>query len=267
MTGLEWENFKKLNNEEYKIDRNKEFINYYQENKDKGYYMILNIREIQMLIDDITRFFEFKYPGEMLSKLKYEINFKDNNFIDCIKVSKQLDINQLKYRLSHDQLRFLECSYGNHIRLTKPRKKIYDIPYYSVRIDSKGYVEKVDLEGLKFDGFLQDIDGVNRIEDLLGRYMSIDTDVDFSELKRHVENHKVNVVLRNKVLQLVMLSLMYSNGELPEFGYTRAKSFMRMFNREYNLNLDMDRLDEIMRVDYSNSEDVKRKIKELKYKN
>ena len=28
MTGLEWENFKKLNSEEYTIDKNKQFINF-----------------------------------------------------------------------------------------------------------------------------------------------------------------------------------------------------------------------------------------------
>lgn len=267
MTGLEWENFLKLDSEEYVIEKNEDFLKFYQQRKKEGYFLILNLKEIQMLIDEVTRFFEFKYPTEMLLIVNDQIDLKEKTFVDCVNISRKLDINQLKYRLSHDQVRFLECSYGHYIRLTRERKKLYDITYFGVRVDSKGYIEKVDLEGLVEEDFLRDINGVNRIEDLLGRFMVADTSVDYSELTRYVENHKINVVLRNRVLELIMLSLMYSNGELPEFGYTRAKSFMRMFNKEYNLNLNMDRLDEIMKVDYSNNEEVKRKIKELKYKN
>ena len=56
MTGLEWENFRKLDNEEYIVEKNKEFIKYYQEKKKMGYSPILNLKEIEKLINEITLF-------------------------------------------------------------------------------------------------------------------------------------------------------------------------------------------------------------------
>ena len=96
--------------------------------------------------------------------------------------------------------------------------------------------------------------------------MAVETNIDYSELQKRIQDHKNSVGLRNKVLELVMLNLLYSKNALPENGYIRAKRFMRMFNKEYNLDLNMEKLDEIMGVDYSNTEDVKQKIKERKNK-
>lgn len=260
MTGLEWENFHKLDNEEYIIEKNKEFIKYYQEKKKNGYNPILTLTEIQTLINEITSFFEFKYPEKLLNQIEYE-NILGNEVLDeCIRISRKLDINQLKYRLNHDQLNFIECSYGDYIFLKREPKKIWETSFRSIRVDSKGIIEESDLKILKMENFLEDIEGINRVEDLLGRYIGIETDVDYSELEKSVENHKNSVALRNKTLDLVMLNLLYS--ALPKNGYTRAKNFMRMFNKEYGLDLNMEKLDKIMSIDYSDNAQVKRLLKE-----
>ena len=59
-----------------------------------------------------------------------------------------------------------------------------------------------------------------------------------------------------------MLKMLYSS--LPERGYIRAKSFMKMFNKEYDLDLNMEKLDSIMSIDYKDTNYVKQKIKERK---
>lgn len=264
MTGLEWDNFRKLDSEEYIILKNEDFLKYYQEKCTKGYYPILNLNEIQGLIYKITEFFEFKYPEEIFNRLHYQIIKEEENFDECIKIAKKLDIDQLKYRLSHRQLRFLECNYAPYIKLKRPNKKLYEWGSCDVRVDFEGKIDPNYLDVLKAEGFLKDIEGINRVEDLLGRYKGIETTIDYSELEKLVEDHKISVALRNKVLELTMLNLLYSKNTHPRNGYVRAKRFMRMFNKGYDLDLNMEKLDDIMSVDYSNTEEVKQKIKERK---
>ena len=51
--------------------------------------------------------------------------------------------------------------------------------------------------------------------------------------------------------------MIYSKSTLPEYGYIRAKRFIRMINKEYDLNLTTDRIDQIMGIDYSDTKKVK----------
>lgn len=132
-----------------------------------------------------------------------------------------------------------------------------------IRVDSDGKIDSSELEDLEFDGFLKNTDGIARVEGLLGRYSGIETDVDYSQLEHAVMNHKNSVAIRNKVLKMAMLKMLYSS--LPERGYIRAKRFMRMFNKEYGLDLNMEKLDSIMSIDYKDTNYVKQKIKERSY--
>ena len=61
---------------------------------------------------------------------------------------------------------------------------------------------------------------------------------------------------------MTMQKMLYST--LPKHGYIRAKRFMKMFNKEYNSGLSMKKLDDIMSIDYKDTNNVKRKIKERK---
>ena len=101
---------------------------------------------------------------------------------------------------------------------------------------------------------------------MLGRYIGIETNIDYSELEECVQNHKNNIAIRNKVLELVMVNMLYSKNTHPKNGYIRAKRFMRMFNKEYGLDLNMEKLDRIMDVDYSDTELVKQLLKDRRRK-
>lgn len=72
------------------------------------------------------------------------------------------------------------------------------------------------------------------------------TDIDYSKLKKWIEYHKNCIALRDKILSLVPLKLLYSEYSNLEFGYFRAKNFVRMFNKEYGTNLDLQVLDQII---------------------
>lgn len=142
----------------------------------------------------------------------------------------------------------------------KRKKHIWECSFTSIRIDDKSYIDPYDLEDLKENKFLENIKCIKKASDLLGRFIESTAEADYSELTNVVLTHKANIKLRNMVLKLIPLYMIYSKNTLPEYGYIRAKSFIRMFNKEYDLNMDTEEIDEIMSRDYSNIEKPKMKI-------
>ncbi len=75
-------------------------------------------------------------------------------------------------------------------------------------------------------------------------------EVDYSELLTVLERRKNSLFLRKMFLELTALKMLYSKNSLPIYSYPRIKSFIRMFNKEYNLNLNIEGINAIMAVDY-----------------
>lgn len=261
MLGIEWDNFEKLDNQEYIVKKNPKFLSQYNSMVKKGFNTILDLDEIQELINNITYFYEFKYSSQMLDNVGCIKLSNNKELASCIELSKKLDMKQLQYRLYENQLNFLECSYDGDIIISKESNNNRGIPidkYF--QIDATGKISKYALMSLKESRFLDDIEGISNIEDLYEVIKNNTYMIEYDSLERHINNHKDSINLRNETLNLVMLNLLYK-GNHPTKGYIRAKSFMRMFNKEYQLNLTMKKLDDIMRIDYSNTEEVKRLIK------
>lgn len=211
-------------------------------------------------MNDIVAFFEFKYPDNFLSDLLYKSTSKEEQKTECQRLAKTLNIEQLKYRIYHDYVQFLECSYRNYIHIKRDTKKIWEWKCCSILIDDDGYINPYDLDDLEKQSFLKNIKGIEKASDLLGRFIESNNEVDYSELKKVVDTHKARIKLRNMVLELIPLNMIYSKNTLPEYGYIRAKSFIRMFNREYGLNMVTEEIDEIMTKDYSKIDTPKIKI-------
>lgn len=250
MTILEYENFHKADDERYILNKNNDFTHYeWIMKRSCDFAPIINRDKMQDLINKIVMFYEFKYPNYLLSTLQH--SFEQEEVKNALEIAKMLDFEELKSRLHHDYIQFLECSYGGHICLKKPRKHLWELTEKSIRVDSDGIIEPYDLESLEEYQFLDDITGITRIEDLYGRYHSIDTNVDYSALTRWVEKHRFNLKIRNKVLNVIPFAFIYSKSTFPEYGYIRAKSYIRTFNREYKLKMDLEEIDEIMNRDYS----------------
>lgn len=262
MTGLEFENFFLLDKRKYILEENEEFLKWYSEKEKQGFKSIISIEQMQDLINKVVLFYEFKYPNEMLV---YINNSDYSNAIENAKsISKLLNFEQLKLRLYHDYIQFFECSYGYQVTLRREKKNLWDLTRETVRVYDDGLLDEYDLKCLKESGFLDDITGITRIEDLYGRYESIDTDVDYSELKEWIQIHKYRVSLRNRILNIIPYAFIYSENTLPRYGYVRAKSFARLFSKEYNVKIDLDEIEEIMEFNYKDTEKVKMLLKENK---
>jgi len=266
MYQVEKDNFFALDNKEYILKDNKDFMKWYNEKIKQGFYSILTIEQLQDMIEKVVLFFEIKYHSKFLSEcLKCD---KSEEYYKAKDIAKKMDINQLKYRLYHDYVQFLECSYCCYINLRKPKENIFDLSKEFIKIYKDGTIDKYDLESLKENGYVHDIEGIKTVSDLLGYFLSNPTKVDYSELENLVFNHKTKLELRNKILELITLAMLYSRNSLPIYGYVRAKSFIRMMNKEYKLNLNTFEIDEIMSINYkeapSNSDKekfIKRKVK------
>ena len=248
ITGLEWDNFFRMDDERYILKNNKSFLTWYRELEKDGFYFKLNLEQMQNLIDKIALFFEFKYPDNMLLVDKRE----GNCFNQCKGISKKLDINQLKYRFYNDYVSFLECNYQGYLVIRKKKKlELYELGWYLIQINNDGTLNEFDLVGLKEECFIDDITGIKTVEDLLVRFREEKSVADYSEVEKCVWSHQVDIQIRNAILRLIPFRLIYSSTSSPLLGYERAKSFMRMFHQEYGIYFDMEELEEILNRDYT----------------
>ena len=81
----------------------------------------------------------------------------------------------------------------------------------------------------------------------------------FTYLENCVNNHHYDVELRNRIFNLVALKLLYSEKTSPERGYERAKRFISEINKELQINLSTDFIDEIMSRDYTSKKGKQKK--------
>lgn len=251
MTIAETENFYKQDAHKYILKENKTVLDFIKQKENEGINFILSIQQMQQLMDDIVLFFEFKFPNSFLNDLRYTNKKSKIDMHICQNLAKTLDINQLKYRLYHDYIQFLDCPYGNQIEITKKKMNLWDLTSISVCINNIGEIEPYDLKKLEEYGFLANTNGIQMASDLLGRFIESPINVNYSKLTEAVITHKTYIQLRNMILELIPYKLIYSESTFPEYGYIRAKSFVRMFNKEYNLNISMKEVNEIMHKNYS----------------
>ena len=167
-------------------------------------------------------------------------------------LSKVMDIKQLMYRLPHKQLRLMKCNYCSPIKISKRNFKDScsdnNIPYILLKIDV--------VSGEVYD----DEDLINNpnesvsLDELLILLREKYSDWDLKKLEKCIYNHNCDIELRQKILQLVALKLLYSRKTTLERGYERAKRFIIEFNKKMNLNLSTEEIDKIFNKDYFKKE-------------
>ena len=258
---VDFESFYKMNDKRYVLRSNKAFFNNYKEMLKNSNYSVLNIEQMQKLVDKLVNYFEFKYPDSMFDGVNYNSSL-NGEFVRWNKISSELDINQLKWRLSSKELTFLECSYENYLYIYGFLNDLEELSLMEVEINADGSLKKDSLEQIVNEGFLNDVNGINTLEELVLRFHKKETDVDYSSLEDWINVHQQRVSLRNQILELVPFALLYSENTIPKNGYSRAKRFMRMFNYEYGINFDyvLDELNEIMMRDYTKKSNFSRKL-------
>ena len=278
MTYAQAERFYKQDTKSYEIEKNKVFLNWLKNSINDGYYCFIEIEELQELIDNIVNWYEIKYPER---EFEYFEGVKDTSFQDIKRISNVMDFKQLLYRLPHNQLCLIECGYRARAWTLTPIYKndneVESQIQIFMRINRKNKEECRPL-GRKWPDFLlgaSHLTGEVKIDCELEDYLENITldelliilnekhtdELDFTELKKCVDTHNYDVELRNRILKLVALKLLYSRNTIPERGYERAKRFINEFNKKLNLDLSTKEIDEIMHRDYTNREIVERVTK------
>lgn len=249
MTGLELEIIYNSDKEKYILEKNEEFKKNYDSMEKEGFRTIINLKKMQELINIIVSFYEFKYPNIMLQSMKFSDDYAE--MLDAKRISKMLDLKQLKWRLYCDFVQFLDYSYFNFIKLYKKRETIHDVPDILLRINADGSINEKMLDKLVEYEFIDSVEGVCCAKELYNKFLESKNKVDYSQLKDCIKYYDYNIMFRNELLKLIPLALFYSKDTLPEYGYIRAKSFIRTFNMEYGLDMNLEELDEILNKDNS----------------
>ena len=178
MYGIEIDNFFNSDNKEYILEKNQEFINWYNQKLNEGFHSILTPKQIQHMIEKIVLFFEFKYHNKFLIEcIKSE---KSEEYYKSREIAKKMDMEELKYRLHHDYLQFLNCSYASTIILKKKKENPWDVSMEVITLDADGIINEYDLENLKESNYVQSIEGIETASDLLTYFLSNPTTVNYS---------------------------------------------------------------------------------------
>lgn len=268
MTITEVKNFYKLDAKKYDIDNNKDFLVWINNKIAEGYKSSIHYENIQNLIDKIVNWYEFKYPEREMNYFNSSIN-PDN--ADIKKLSDDMNIRQLLFRLSNDQLHLIEgeyratgvaeipiyennkkvgikCNIYMRINERNPENNIGSKPFFLVFADNMTGIVSKDIEQNEYIDSNKDI----TLEELLSTFNEkYANELEYSELKKCIFNHKCDIELRDKILQLVALKILYSKNTVPQRGYERAKKFIKEFNNELGTHLTTNEIDNIMNKDYS----------------
>lgn len=254
MTLLEADNFYKQDLKEYQIGDNKEFLILLRNMVTEGYNNIYRIEELQEIIDTIVTWYEIKYPERELDKGTRYYEFEN---IESIK--DYMNFKQLMYRMQSKAIDLIYNRYRSNLWSEYPymeisfeiKDKIIDA---IIRSDFRtGDIVSYDLldlglkeEEITLEQLLIKLEKENR------------KDINYTNLKRVVNNHKCDNKLRKEILKLASLKLLYSKNTIPEKGYERAKNFITEFNAELpDLNLTMDYIDGIMNRNYNITDQIK----------
>ena len=263
MTIKEIENFCRQDQKKYELRENMEFINWYKDIQRKGYTKFMKLDEMQFLINNIVIWYELKYPDRAL---KIENGIKEFKFKNIEKIQEHMNTKQLLYRLQDNQITLLEGLYRGsgvgHVPIYQNGRKVDEEDAIFVRLVEK---EKKDdfsvLANSKTGNIYSNVD----LRDYIGE-MKVNLEgllyilkenyadeLDSNELEKVLYNHECDLELRNKLLQLVALKILYSKNTKPEYGYIRAERFIEEFNNSFNLALSDDEITAIIEKDYNTS--------------
>ena len=266
MTGEEVKNFYKEDERLYDLKENKKFLIMFNHLIDEGYSLFIGIDEMQDLIDRLFTWYEIKYPER-------EFDFYDgkltSDFVTKKELSDLMNINQLFFRLSDNQIKLLE---GNYRTISMKEYPIYE-EGKKIGVSKKVYFKinrnENDIYYNKHKDFILSADAVSgkvdtdyetdkyitgnvTIDDIYRKFKEEYTDrLEFEMLEKAINNKYIDNYLRDSILEFVALKLIYSKKTTPERGYIRAKRFIDEFNSRLGLNLTYEEINRVMNKDYS----------------
>lgn len=281
MTIAQARKFYEQDQREYNLEENKEFLSWFKDKIKNDYYPFIEIEELQELINNITYWYEIKYPER---EFEFEEGIKNLDFKSITPLSKSMNIYQLMYRLSDDQLCLINGEYrsncGGIRNIYNGGSKVVDqkaVLYIVIKQINNNYNANGINNNLIICAYPN---GEVIINDSLKKYVdkeriNIDEllslfeekyshNLDFSVLKADVDDHNCDLELRKRILQLIALKLLYSQNTTPGRGYKRAKKFIDEFNKELNLNLSSEKIDNIINTNIEIEKSDSEKLTPLK---
>lgn len=252
-----------------------ENYSYVLKNTIKGIYTLINdIKKLQELINYLTIWYEIKYPDKEMD-LSNGVIYKD--FQNIKPLSKEMDINQLIFRLDDKHDDIISCYYrarswssvpviinnkivnDSSISITlKVKNEINHLKndyFISLNIDYKTGLLAINswmkmylgdfIDKKHFDkGYIHIEDLVNELEKKSVKF------IDYNELIETILDRDLRLSIRKEILELAALKMLYSENTIPEYGYERAKRFINEMNKKLNANLTTKKIDEIMNKNY-----------------
>lgn len=281
MTIAQARKFYEQDQREYNLEENKEFLSWFKDKIKNDYYPFIEIEELQELINNITYWYEIKYPER---EFEFEEGIKNLDFKSIAPLSKSMNIYQLMYRLSDDQLCLINGEYrsncGGIRNIYNGGSKVVDqkaVLYIVIKQINNNYNANDINNNLIICAYPN---GEVIINDSLKKYVDkerINLDellslfeekyshnLDFAVLKADVDDHNCDLELRKRILQLIALKLLYSQNTTPGRGYKRAKKFIDEFNKELNLNLSSEKIDNIINTNIEIEKSDSEKLTPLK---
>ena len=274
MTITEAKRFYEKDTKDYEIEKNKDFLTWLKTSIKNGYHCFMKTEELQELIDSVVNWYEIKYPER---ELEYFEGTRHLGFQDIRRISDVMDIRQLLFRLPHNQLCLMECGYRakgwGQYPIYENGKEIDLKVQIFMKINKKNkeecnpWYDETTYFLLHADYMTGEVSNYYELEDYIDNEENISLDellsvfnekysneLDFTELTESVYDHNCDMELRDRILQLVALKLLYSRNTIPERGYERAKRFINEFNKKLGLTLSAEQIDEIIHRDYTNGE-------------
>lgn len=281
MTIAQARKFYEQDQREYNLEENKEFLSWFKDKIKNDYYPFIEIEELQELINNITYWYEIKYPER---EFEFEEGIKNLDFKSIAPLSKSMNIYQLMYRLSDDQLCLINGEYrsncGGIRNIYNGGSKVVDqkaVLYIVIKQINNNYNANGINNNLIICAYPN---GEVIINDSLKKYVDkerINLDellslfeekyshnLDFSVLKADVDDHNCDLELKKRILQLIALKLLYSQNTTPGRGYKRAKKFIDEFNKELHLNLSSEKIDNIINTNIEIEKSDSEKLTPLK---
>lgn len=260
MTIAEAEKFYKQDNHLYELNKNKDFLQWLKNIEKQGYTCPINLDDMQDLINYLVNWYEIKYPNKDLEgvcQTEYIYDNKPNS------ISDMMNTKQLLYRLNCSQASLLECN----LRWNSWMKEEDGI-YLSLSIEDNqadDYFKKFSLfvhnktgkviPTYELSRYLDDSMNLDELylNDILTLFDEKYADrLDYSEVIECICNYQCDLELRNMLIELSALKMLYSKKTIPEKGYTRASIMIDEMNNDFNLNISKDTIDQLYYYDYKN---------------
>lgn len=258
MTELEKTNFYKADELKYIPKKNEEFMSWVKGLNRKGVIFHVDLKEIDSLIATLSGWYIVKYSDSKLYEEGNGVVSKNNELCD------EMTMDQLKKRLSINENRILECTprvkYARYKLVSGVGKNIDLI--ISFRLQSELRMTNIIIKNIQDTEILnvlkerQNVDTYELLDILKDHSAYVNGDLD--ELVDNTNFEKYDKVLREKVVKMAALRLLYYKNTELDYGVYRAKKLISCINKCYKTDISDEFIDEIINRDYTKEPIIKK---------